>query len=581
MARSSPSTRACRDASERQCREEHVHGRPRHCQAHCFAPSRHVACWPASLRLGSRSQRLEQEGEPLDASSERVTVLIIHVQVKTLTISLIRTITTFRSRDGGEADDPSQTQSSRKKMAETVLEMGKRAAGHAVTARGGWLGVDKGQSTDFSHFLVVPPDALSIAKGRYLEVSYAVRVAVGAALAADAAVEIPVYVHNFVSIDPPPGHLSPQAASQSPEVRASPRKSLAKMHSAFELRPESVAQQPSRAPTRSNSLDSLRTSALGASPAVAAEALRPLPRPPTTRPMQILERARDLQMQRYSAVAMEPSYSVAPPSSYAIAPDDSASDPMPYTAYQDPYIPFGAAPEPVVEGVQLDELEDIPEEEDDDDHESDEELQAVMSCSDFDAALAFEAQEVGNGERRLSVTASPNKNEGRRRDSYFRVATPASPVKAAPPPLPPSPTKSTASSRSARSLRKAASTPSFRAQSSPSVPELATPSTDSHSGSSRVATPPQAYGDPISRRGTPHNFERDHVKVLPAVRSKIQAMETRQNTLASLSTRRVQRQPSKASVMSDSDQGHVQLDALTRANSAVRFKAPMLRPHRH
>ena len=43
----------------------------------------------------------------------------------------------------------------KKKVAETTLEMGKKG-NSGVTAKGIWLGVEKGESLDFSHFLLVP-----------------------------------------------------------------------------------------------------------------------------------------------------------------------------------------------------------------------------------------------------------------------------------------------------------------------------------------------------------------------------------------------------------------------------------------
>lgn len=51
-------------------------------------------------------------------------------------------------------------------------------------------------------------DALTVARGKHLEVSYMVRVAVSASLGSDLAVEIPITIHNFLSLDPPPGHLA-------------------------------------------------------------------------------------------------------------------------------------------------------------------------------------------------------------------------------------------------------------------------------------------------------------------------------------------------------------------------------------
>lgn len=54
---------------------------------------------------------------------------------------------------------------------------------------------------------ILQEDALSIARGRYLEVFYTLKVSVGSPLSSDVAVELPLDVVNFISLDPPPGHV--------------------------------------------------------------------------------------------------------------------------------------------------------------------------------------------------------------------------------------------------------------------------------------------------------------------------------------------------------------------------------------
>jgi hypothetical protein len=128
--------------------------------------------------------------------------------------------------------DACSTQTMKKKIAETSLEMGKKSARGTVTAKGMWLGVEPGEEADFCHFLEVPVrlaligvcphnkltsppcflfqfDALTIERGRYLEISYALKVSVSGSLSSDVSVEIPCRIINFVSIDPPPGHPGP------------------------------------------------------------------------------------------------------------------------------------------------------------------------------------------------------------------------------------------------------------------------------------------------------------------------------------------------------------------------------------
>ncbi|KAK9894367.1 hypothetical protein P389DRAFT_95525 [Cystobasidium minutum MCA 4210] len=160
-------------------------------------------------------------------------------KIKTLTLSLIRTTTIFRPKpyltagNGFDENDPvyadvdqdaCSTQTTKKKIAETSLEMGKKSAKGTVTAKGMWLGVDTNEETEFCHFLELPSDALTIERGRYLEISYALKVSVSGSLSSEVSVEIPCRIVNFVSIDPSPGHPGPmptaEQASHKPVARA-------------------------------------------------------------------------------------------------------------------------------------------------------------------------------------------------------------------------------------------------------------------------------------------------------------------------------------------------------------------------
>lgn len=84
-------------------------------------------------------------------------------KIKSMTLTLLRSITTFRPRPvAQEVDTEScQTQSNRKKVAETTLESGKKAAKGDVTAKGNWLGVEKGSTADFMHSILVPVSQLA------------------------------------------------------------------------------------------------------------------------------------------------------------------------------------------------------------------------------------------------------------------------------------------------------------------------------------------------------------------------------------------------------------------------------------
>ena len=92
-------------------------------------------------------------------------------RINSLILALMRTSTIYRPASGSEvkgnatdgsnnqdAEDAAsyQTQTSRKKVAEVSLEMGKKAAKGNVTARGLWLGVEKDETAEFSHSLSVP-----------------------------------------------------------------------------------------------------------------------------------------------------------------------------------------------------------------------------------------------------------------------------------------------------------------------------------------------------------------------------------------------------------------------------------------
>lgn len=134
-------------------------------------------------------------------------------KVNSITLTLIRTVTLFRPRPelnvkAGESSDMDPdactTSTTRKKVTEELLEMGQKGSRGFVTAKGWWTGVEANTNLDFSHHLAIPADALTIPRGRHVEISYHVRVSVGSSLSADVSVELPLRVVNFMSLDPPP-----------------------------------------------------------------------------------------------------------------------------------------------------------------------------------------------------------------------------------------------------------------------------------------------------------------------------------------------------------------------------------------
>ncbi|KDN48840.1 hypothetical protein K437DRAFT_267502 [Tilletiaria anomala UBC 951] len=151
-------------------------------------------------------------------------------KIKSVTLALLRTLTLFRPREdlnlgqGGRDIDPDAcvTSTSRKKLTEETLEMGQRGANGTVTARGWWTGVSPGGSVDFSHSMAIPHDALSIVRGRHVEVLYSIKVSLSSSMSSTVSVELPLRVINFVSLDPPPGKVTTaqQGWQQTPAAEA-------------------------------------------------------------------------------------------------------------------------------------------------------------------------------------------------------------------------------------------------------------------------------------------------------------------------------------------------------------------------
>ncbi|KZV81924.1 hypothetical protein EXIGLDRAFT_730361 [Exidia glandulosa HHB12029] len=129
--------------------------------------------------------------------------------VKSVHFSLERVITIFRPSpelDARESvrfesdPDACQTTTIRKTVAEARLEMGSRGSKGVVSARGWWAGCAAGETSEVTHFIVIPPDALSIPRSKLIEVTYELRVGAGGS---DAQVKLPLRIINFISLDPP------------------------------------------------------------------------------------------------------------------------------------------------------------------------------------------------------------------------------------------------------------------------------------------------------------------------------------------------------------------------------------------
>ena len=154
-------------------------------------------------------------------------------KVKTLTFTVICTTVFFKPKveldalmvkSPMSADmDACQTSTARKEVAQTILGMGQRGEKGTVTAKGFWTGVDSEQKAQLSHMVLLPVrrtysaryrlsdvprqvDALSIPRGRLVEVKYDLTVSAGfGALSTEVKVCVPLRIISFLSIDPPPG----------------------------------------------------------------------------------------------------------------------------------------------------------------------------------------------------------------------------------------------------------------------------------------------------------------------------------------------------------------------------------------
>ncbi|KAK0481713.1 hypothetical protein IW261DRAFT_1397645 [Armillaria novae-zelandiae] len=133
--------------------------------------------------------------------------------IKSLTLSLFRSTVVFKPRPyldvqgvNVEQDpDACQTTTAEKQVAESTLQMGQHGSRGHASAKGWWTGVPPGDEQEFCHFILIPPDALTMPRGRLLEEEYTLRVSVSAGpLGSDIHVKLPIKIINFLSIDPPP-----------------------------------------------------------------------------------------------------------------------------------------------------------------------------------------------------------------------------------------------------------------------------------------------------------------------------------------------------------------------------------------
>ncbi|QRV94961.1 arrestin [Ceratobasidium sp. AG-Ba] len=126
--------------------------------------------------------------------------------IKCLTLSIVRTTAIGRPSHRHES-------SSRKQIAETTLDAVRGLNFGSVTAKGWWPGVEPGGSSEFSHSIDIPADALTVPRTHIIGISYVLRVTlVTGSLSSNVSVDLPISIINAISTDglpvpPPPGLL--------------------------------------------------------------------------------------------------------------------------------------------------------------------------------------------------------------------------------------------------------------------------------------------------------------------------------------------------------------------------------------
>ncbi|KAH9049404.1 hypothetical protein EDB84DRAFT_1261024 [Lactarius hengduanensis] len=143
--------------------------------------------------------------------------------VRSLCMTLVRTTTIYRPRSGrrnhgGKTDEYIANKYTVKTVIEDISEsrlvMAERTTRRAASSRGWWTGVNPDEKTAFTHRILVPPDALSVARSKLLAVDHAIRVTVYASagvlgLTTHLSVTLPIRIVSMLSVDPPTSVASP------------------------------------------------------------------------------------------------------------------------------------------------------------------------------------------------------------------------------------------------------------------------------------------------------------------------------------------------------------------------------------
>ncbi|KAG6841766.1 hypothetical protein C0991_007095 [Blastosporella zonata] len=147
--------------------------------------------------------------------------------IKSLVLTLVRTTVVFKPNQRADTLEGVQNQldldtctisTTQKQVAESILELGQRGTRGHASAKGWWAGVAPGKQLEFSHSIMLPPDALSVIRSRLIEVDYSIKITLsagGTLRTTDVEVLLPIQIINFLSIDPPPSYPLPEAFSST------------------------------------------------------------------------------------------------------------------------------------------------------------------------------------------------------------------------------------------------------------------------------------------------------------------------------------------------------------------------------
>ncbi|KAI9444876.1 hypothetical protein H4582DRAFT_859335 [Lactarius indigo] len=143
--------------------------------------------------------------------------------VRSLCMTLARTTTIYRPRSGRRNHgrktdehiaDKYVVKTVIDEISESRLVMTDRTTRRAASSRGWWTGVNPDEKTAFTHRILIPPDALSVARSKLLAVDHAIRITVHASAGVlgpttHLSVTLPIRIVSMLSVDPPTSVASP------------------------------------------------------------------------------------------------------------------------------------------------------------------------------------------------------------------------------------------------------------------------------------------------------------------------------------------------------------------------------------